>query len=450
MTSDLATRILQGDSTLWGQDTVAANRLGWLGAITPPHEYVIDMIRWAESIDQGRILVLGMGGSSLGPRVFSEFARWFNARTQRSLTIIDTTDPRSVADLDLTDTAIVVSSKSGTTVETDSLFRFFFARIGKPNRFIAITDAGTRLDQQARELGFKRVFNTPKNIGGRFSAFTDFGIVPAALAGIDIAEVFTGAQRTDPGSWVALGEKLGADANTGIDAVELRYELGHNHSLALWSEQILAESTGKEKRGLIPVPTHQSEGNYSRSKIELRAESVQELAKHLFGMQLATASAGYALGIDPFDEPDVEVSKALTQKILSGETAKPEVVETDFSALADHLGNSLGNGDYVAISAYQPLDYESDLEKQRSQLALELRSNPITAGLAPRHLHSTGQLHMGGPQKLHLIQVISRSYGASVPIPGMDFDFNSLITAQADGDAIALAERGQKVSRIYL
>ena len=219
-TSDLATRLLEGDPGLFKEGSVAANRLGWLRSPHTSEEVLEDLNRWAESINQGRIVILGMGGSSLGPRVLADFAKALG-RSEREVHVLDSTDPRSVAAVDTTDTAFIVSSKSGTTTESHSLFQFFYQRIPKPERFIAITDAGTPLDSLARELRFKRVFNPPSDVGGRFSIFTEFGLVPAALAGINLVDLCAAAAKTDPSRWVEIGQGLGDQARAGVAAVEI-------------------------------------------------------------------------------------------------------------------------------------------------------------------------------------------------------------------------------------
>ncbi|MDA8262932.1 MAG: hypothetical protein M0Z47_08875 [Actinomycetota bacterium] len=447
-TSDIATRILEADVTLWVENSVAANRLGWLRAPDTTEEELHDLTRWAESVDQSHILVLGMGGSSLGPRVFSSFLA-DHGGAHRRVTVVDSTDPRSLADISLTDTAVVVSSKSGTTVETEAYWRFFFERMHRPERFYAITDAGTPLAEVAAELGFKRVFTTPEDVGGRFSALTYFGIVPAVLAGLDLSALFEALPKVDSGRWAALGVEIAEAALAGRIPVQLvRNE--RDRPLGMWTEQILAESTGKEGKGLVPVPTGAREGDYPHSTLEVAAESISALASHIFGMEVATAAAGHVLGIDPFNEPDVGVSKAITRRILAGEKFEPKVPRVGIEDLAAYLETELSEGQYAALSAYQPLDWEDDLYRLRDGLATQLKAHPVTAGLAPRHLHSTGQLQKGGPKLAHVIQIISADYGPRVAIPDMGTDFNTLIRAQADGDAVALTDRGQRVTRVVL
>ena len=447
-TSDIATRILEGDAKLWVETSVAPNRLGWLRAPETTHEELRDLTRWAESVDQSHILVLGMGGSSLGPRVFAEFLA-NHGGAQRKITIVDSTDPRSIADIPLTDTAVVVSSKSGTTVETEAYRRFFFERLRRPDRFYAITDPGTPLAEVATELGFKRVFAAPEDVGGRFSALTYFGTVPAALAGMDMVALFEALAKVDHGRWADLGTEIAEAALAGRIPVQLiRNE--RDRALGMWTEQILAESTGKEGKGLLPVPAAAREGDYPCSTVPVAAGGIAELASHIFGMELATSAAGHVLGIDPFNEPDVGVSKAITRRILSGEKFDPKLPSTSMEDLAAYLESELTEGQYVAISAYQPLDWEDELYRLRDGLAARLPLHPVTAGLAPRHLHSTGQLQKGGPKLAHVVQIVSADYGPRVAIPDMDTDFNTLIRAQADGDAVALGERGQRVTRVVL
>ncbi|MDA8195914.1 MAG: hypothetical protein M0019_01670 [Actinomycetota bacterium] len=449
MAIDLVTRILEHDSTIWGPKSVAPNRIGWIDLVDRTSEYVLELTKWAESIDQSHIVVLGMGGSSLGPRLFADLTNNLKI-AKRKLSVVDSTDPRSLEEISITDTAFIVSSKSGTTVESDSYFKFFYARVKDPKRFIVITDPGTVLDQEARELGVARVFNTPENVGGRFSVFTEFGLVPAVLAGIDLEALLSAAKSANLDRYVNFGLSLGEAANDQNRFAQFPYGDKSRRSISMWTEQILAESTGKEKKGIIPVTPTLEDSDYRSTITEIDFSDLVSVAKHLYGMQFATAAAGYALGIDPFNEPDVGVSKEITRRVLAGEKFNPTLNRLELDELEGYITEKRDEGKYFSISAYQPLSFEDELYLLRDRLAEVSGPSPVAAGLAPRHLHSTGQLHKGGPANLELIQIVSTNYGPKIDIPGRDSDFGSLIRAQADGDAIACQDRGQAVSRIYV
>ena len=447
-TSDLTTRILARDNTLWQVAETRRAPLEWIDLVSKNYEYLLDMTRWAESIDQSKILVLGMGTSSLAPRLFFDFMKSHGPRPQREIVSLDCLDSRTFADIDLTDTAVVVSSKSGVTLETDALFRFFYSRLGRPERFIAITEPGSPLDIEANELGFKRVFHCPAAIGDRFSAFSELGIVPAALAGMDLFELFDQATKTDLGTYVQLGEVIGDNANANINAIEILHGT-QDRAIALWSEQLLAMTSADTSKCLIPVPSELSAGTYPRSKVPIAPKSIADLAQLLYGLQFSAAAAGYALEINPFLEYDDRSARDDLIESLRGTGPRLSLAEVDFGNLGRFLDSTLYPGDPVAISAYQPLAYENQLVAAATRLAGELESNMVTAGLAPRHLHSTAQLHRDGPAGTHVVQVISKNHGPKILIPSMETDFNSVIAAQADREASALAERGHNVSRIY-
>ena len=447
-TSDLATRILTGDASLWGSANSAPNRGGWIELLAKSYENLLDLTRWAESIDQSKILVLGSGAVAQAARTPFDFLLNHKLAPQRQVVVIDSTDPRSIADVDLSDTAVIVSSSSGTTMEDQALFGFFYARLRRPERFFAITEANSTLDVMAREMGFKRVFNSPEKVGERFSAFAEVGLVPAALAGMDLFELIEGAKKTDVGSYVALGEMWGANANTGVTAVEMVHGR-EDDALAAWSEQMLALGSAQHSNGLLPVSCHAPAGSYPRSHFAFSPKTIAEFAQHLYGVQFAAAAAGYALGIDPFWEYEPGADEAHTLGILSGQLRAPTLPESDFAGLGEYLTPMMRPGEYATLSAYQPLDFEEQLNQETSRLAERLDANPLTAGLAPRHIYSTGRFHTLCPIGAHVVQVVSRDYGPKVTIPEMDSDFNTLIVAQADAQALALIEAGKNVTRIY-
>ncbi len=442
---DLYRRLLARDTSLWPEGNVAANRLGWIAS---PREYereAKDLARWANTIDQETVVLLGMGGSSLGPLVLASLRDALGGGGRR-LVVCDTTDPTTVAAAPIEEAFVLVSSKSGTTLEPNVLFAHARSRLGDPKRYAIVTDPGTPLQAQAEELGVNRVFLNPVDIGGRYSVLSSFGLVPAALLGYDVAELCGRALEVDGPDAVRIGLDMGRAAREGRDKATFVVP-GAQRDLGLWLEQLVAESTGKQGTGCVPVPTSDQEPGEDRHVVPVALTAPHELGAIFYRFELATAAAGYVLDIDPFDEPNVAESKANTNRVLEhlplppSSAAGPEAVE-------EWLASSLRPGDYLSIQAYLPYGNEAALESLRKKLRDAHGGMAVTAGFGPRFLHSTGQLHKGGPDSVVALQIVARTPGPSVAIPGERYDFATLIAAQAAGDHESLVHHERRVLQV--
>ena len=498
-------RIAAGDWTVWKkEDREISNRLGWVDPFPRVAEELAGINAFVREVREdgfSRILLLGMGGSSLAPEVFG---RTFRTRKGfPDLDILDTTSPDAVdragRSLDRAKALFLVSSKSGTTVETTSLFNYFYAlmreRLGFVQaglRFTAITDPGTRLEALARHLGFRHLFSGDPAVGGRFSALTVFGLVPAALKGIDIGRILAINEGTiracrskDPDANPAayLGTILGIMASRGIDKATF-FVSPKVRTLSAWLEQLIAESTGKEGRGILPVPEHSpaEPHSYGRDRLfiyircgadknldagisalrkngfpvlTLSMPDASSLPGHFYLWEMATAVAGHVLGVNPFDQPDVESTKIKTKEVLSaGGRAVGMEREERGEKLMDFLSGARV-GSYIVIQAFlDPLPAVGRaLDKLKDQVR-ERTGLPVTLGFGPRYLHSTGQLHKGDAGRGFFIQLVSEAK-ADVPIPDVDGvrpaeSFGQLFSAQARGDRMALREGGRRVIHIDL
>ena len=537
-------KMFRGDASLWGRDPatrkIVRNRLGWLRAPERMLPLVPRIDAFAREVRQEgirQVLLVGMGGSSLSVDVF---ARVFPApRGLPVLTVLDSTVPSAVrraeSGLDPGRTLVVVSSKSGTTGETAALQAYLWARarrsLGRTaaRHFVAITDPGTPLAEEASARGYRAAFLNPPDVGGRYSALTYFGLVPAVLAGVDIGTQLRRAaamlERCSPGvpaaenPGLALGAALGVLARRGRDKVVLLIDPALR-SYGLWIEQLVAESTGKKGRGLVPIVARgvpatmrrdlagpdrvavgvtldggpgdrairallgapggsgsaRASGAPPRGRagatpsIVLALRDRGDLAASMLQWEIATAVAGAVLGVNPFDEPNVTESKKNTEALLAELSAtgrfreeEPDLVEGPARVHLGGLGRlqprSLGaalgalrararRGDYVAVLAYvDPGDraLASSLERLRAGLAARTGLG-AGIGYGPRYLHSTGQLHKGGPDKGLFLQVVPDDR-AALPIPGRPFGFEEFKQAQALGDARALCGRGRRLVR---
>ncbi|WP_284974737.1 glucose-6-phosphate isomerase [Arthrobacter sp. efr-133-TYG-104] len=490
----IATRIFAKDHTLWGPDaeSESAIRLGWVEAPTVSQSLVDGIVELRDALRAegvSRIVLCGMGGSSLAPEVIAGTAGV-------ELTVLDSTDPEQVsaalADR-LAETAIVVSSKSGSTVETDSQRRVFEkafndAGIDAKSRIVIVTDPGSPLDKASREAGYRAVFNADPHVGGRFSALTAFGLVPCGLAGVDIqafldeaeeaAEILNEDSADNIG--LALGSALG-----GTTPLRNKIVIAEDGSgivgFADWAEQLIAESTGKLGTGLLPVvagpDSPEALGGASdvlvvrlvgaEADVELRENEVAiagGLASQMFLWEFATAVAGRLLAINPFDQPDVEAAKVAARGLLD---ARPEPTPAAFTDGAvevrgdDWLGSAstvseavqallaqLGSDGYLSVQAYLDRISHAPLAGIRDELAA-VTGRPVTFGWGPRFLHSTGQFHKGGPAIGVFLQVTAAS-SKDLEIPERPFTFGQLIAAQASGDAQVLEGHGRPVLRLHL
>jgi glucose-6-phosphate isomerase len=482
-------RIWEGDHTLWQDDpTEVADRLGWLHVPTAMRAQVpmlLDVVEGCRADGLERAVVLGMGGSSLFPEVL---ARTFGSRPDRlDLAVLDTTDPAAIArvadDWPPARTLFLAASKSGSTIETRSHLEHFWALLGDPGHFVVTTDPGSALGALARERGFRHVFESPPDIGGRYSALSPFGLVPAALAGVSVDGLLDGAEGLVPAlrgegpdnPGLRLGAAMAAAARAGRDKLTL--VLDHRiGSFGLWVEQLIAESTGKHGTGVVPVTGEPLAGpdaygddrlfvavgdvgdDAAEALAALAAaghpviavsfgggDLVVDLGAQVLLWEFATAVAGAALGINPFDQPDVAAAKAATQKVLDSGSVPDIAPEPLAGVLAQ-----VRPGDYVSIQAYvEPGGGDVD-GIERARVAIRDRYRvATTVGLGPRFLHSTGQLHKGGPPTGVFIQVVGDD-DVDVDIPGAPYGFSTLKRAQAAGDLETLRDRGLRAGRVSL
>lgn len=436
---ELLARLLAGDPGLWPEGNVSTSRLGWLTVAERMRAEAAELSAWASTIDAARVVLLGMGGSSLGPEVLRA-----TSGADR-LVVLDTTHPETVASVDLDDAYFLVSSKSGRTLEVMSLLAHCRARVPDASRYAAITDPGTPLAAMGEDGDFDRVFLNPADIGGRYSVLSYFGLVPAALAGVDVAGLLDRALAVDREAAVELGLGIGRAALAGRDkltvVVPQRYA-----EFGLWVEQLVAESTGKRGTGCIPVPTTEVEQGDDRYLVALELDDPLDLGAEFYRWEIAVAVAGHVLGVDPFDEPDVAIAKANAERVLAS-LPLTAVEAHDPATVTDWLAGQVAPGDYVAVQAYLAYGHGEALERLRAALRDGLGGTAVTAGYGPRYLHSTGQLHKGGPPSVVAVQLVDRTPAPSLPIPTAPYDFNTLIAAQSVGDLRSLEERGRRVRR---
>lgn len=444
----LVTRLLARDASLWPEGNVSANRLGWLDS---PRRMIAEaraLAAWADGIDQPKVVLLGMGGSSLGPAVLESVRASLdrNGTSRRRLQVCDTTHPATVGALDLSDAFVLVSSKSGTTLEPNALLAHAWSQMSDPARYAAITDPGTPLAKLAAERGFARCFENPPDIGGRYSVLSYFGMVPAALIGYDVTELCERALGADLDEAAGLGMTMGEEARDGRDKVTVVVPPAFG-SFGLWVEQLIAESTGKHGTGCVPVPTVDPEDGPDRHVVPLHPRDAGDLGEQFFRWEVATALCGHVLGLDPFDEPNVAESKKNTNDVL-GSLPLPEVATSPPAGVLGWLARAVRPGDYVSLQAYVPFGHDAELEALRRKVRDHLGGMAVTAGYGPRFLHSTGQLHKGGPNTVVAVQIVSAGAAAEVPVPGFGYDFGTLIAAQSIGDHRSLEAHERRVVRV--
>jgi glucose-6-phosphate isomerase len=482
-------RIWRKDGTLWGPAGTPEleDRLGWLtiaDKLTEELPAIKDFVATARADGFTDVVLLGMGGSSLAPEVF----RRSNPPAEGALRlhVLDSTEPLEVAAvdgaIDVATTLFIVSSKSGGTIEPNALLAYFRGRQPDPAHFVAVTDPGTSMHELAQSEGFRHVFLSDPEIGGRYSALSPFGIVPAALAGVDVQAVLEGGQvaaencelpEGNSGLW--LGAALGELARRGRDKLTFVVDPPLS-SFGVWAEQLVAESTGKQARGILPIADEPlvDPGAYGDDRVfvHLRdadapdprhAEAVAALAaaghptitltsagpndlgRLFFFSEFATAVAGWALEINPFDQPNVQEAKDNTAKVLDQGT--PEGLQD--GALAELLDGLAAPG-YLAIMGYLPYDDAVDhaISGLRAKL-IERYGVATTYGYGPRFLHSTGQFHKGGPPVGRFLQLVHDA-GDDLDVPGKPYSFRTLIDAQADGDLQTLRDHGLPAVRVRL
>ncbi|HEY7017734.1 MAG TPA: hypothetical protein VH297_04630 [Gaiellaceae bacterium] len=447
--AELVARIWERDPTVWtGQDE--AKWLGWLDEPMRMRSRIGDLQRFVEDVAApGQIdtfVLLGMGGSSLAPEVLR---RTFESD---SFHVLDTTHPRAVKrlteSLDLDATLFIAASKSGTTLETRCHLDWFWERVGKRGElFAAITDPGSELASLAQERGFRATFEGEPTIGGRYSALSPFGLVPAALMGIDlerllerVEEVAEACHGEEGNPGLELGLELGNGWLEGRDKITINPNPG---GFGLWAEQLLAESTGKEGKGLVPAPGEPADGP-DRQAPEVRLPAPYELGQEFYRWEFATAVAGSILEINPFDQPNVQAAKDKTNEVLAA-GGEPDV---EPRGSLEELFGQARPGDYVAIQAFVDPARQDELDPLVDR-AREETGCVVTHGFGPRYMHSTGQLHKGGPNTGLFVQVVDDA-GDELPVPGREFGFRRLIQSQAAGDLASLEERGRRIVRVRL
>jgi transaldolase / glucose-6-phosphate isomerase len=437
------------DATTWtGGDE--AQWLGWLDEPLHIQEQLGSIVQFAEGLHEevDDVVLCGMGGSSLAPEVLrrSFEVDWFH--------VLDTTHPKAIRaleeSLDLERTLFVSSSKSGSTLETRSHTDYFWEKTGKRgDMFCAVTDPGSELERLARERGFRAVFPGEPSIGGRYSALSPFGIVPAVLMGVDASRLLERAQEMreacrsgegNPG--YELGSRFGAGWQEGRDKICIGDAPG---DFGLWAEQLIAESTGKHGKGLVPAPGESPDGP-DRQAAQPELPDPYALGAEFFRWEFAVAVAGAYLEINPFDQPDVQAAKDKTNEVLA--TGNEPKLEPEGSI--EELLAQKQEGDYACVQAFIEPTAEND--RKIADLVERLRREGglvVTHGYGPRYQHSTGQLHKGGPNTGLFLQLVDDE-GDELPIPGKPFGFRRLIRAQAAGDLETLKERGRRVARVRL
>ena len=500
---DLVRRIWWKDHSVWKPDpTEITNRLGWLCITEQMCEQAPALEEFAGKVKEAgyrHVVLLGMGGSSLGPEVLRRsFGR---VDGYPELMVLDSTVPEWIAEVGRRiapeKTLFLVSSKSGGTLETLSLYRHFRGlveewkgREGAGENFVAITDPGTSLEALAKEQGFRRLFLNAPDIGGRYSVLSYFGLVPAALAGIDVTELLDRADcmqegcaacvPTEENPGVRLGAAMSRLALAGRDKLTIVASPGIA-SFGLWAEQLLAESTGKDGTGIVPLseePLLGAEGyGDDRAFVYLRLEGDHnealdagirgleaaghpvvrlalrdryDLGAEFFRWEFATVVAGALLGIHPFDQPDVQGAKEATDRVLARCLESGKEPSTAGSGSLGQLLSQARPVDYLAIMAYCNASEQLDSAVARLRAAVMRRHRIATTfGYGPRYLHSTGQLHKGGPNKGLFLQ-LTAEFETDVPIPGAPNSFGTLARAQAQGDLETLVALGRRVARVSL
>lgn len=487
----ISERIWARDESLWGGPGLPeiGDRLGWLDIAHRMEGELAGLKAWVKEVHADGLtntLLLGMGGSSLGPEVLG-------LSFDKPLGMLDSTDPGAVlAALDPDDiakTMFVVSSKSGGTIETMSHFKHFFEETGgNPAQFAVVTDPGSPLEARAGEMGLRKVWLADPNIGGRYSVLSFFGLVPAALANVPLdglieqaiaAAESCRAEENNPG--ILLGTKLGELSLAGRDKLTFIVDPPID-SYGLWVEQLIAESTGKHGKGILPIagepvpPAASVPAVYGDDRVfihiasatsplavnaaaadaleaagqpvfRMQSNGPEDLGRLMFLFEFATAVAGHVLGINPFDQPNVQEAKDATKAVL--DSGNVEAPYDDFNALTELIANS-APPNYIAIHGYLQTDPEFDaaINKLRTRLRAKTKC-ATTFGYGPRFLHSTGQLHKGGPATGNFIQLVHDG-DDDVPIPDESFTFKTLKHAQAIGDLQALQQHGRPVVRLEL
>ena len=498
----VSARIEEHDPSLWTDDlggqAEVKIRLGWLHLPKTSRELAAEATQFAAEVKAAgikKVLLMGMGGSSLAPEVI---ARTFGIQPS-VFSILDSTDPAQVAEARTmflpAETLYLVSSKSGGTAETMSAFHYFWQESGEDgSHFVAITDAGSNLEKLARERKFRKVFDANSNVGGRYSALTAFGLVPAALQGVDLTEALNRALHADGG--MALGAAMGAAALVGRDKVTILTDDAFS-TFGTWAEQLIAESTGKEGRGILPIegePTMDADKYHAdrlfvylktdgaqnefvaslreagQTVIEIQTTDEYSLFNEFYRWEYATAVACHLIGVNAFDQPNVEDAKVRARAQIAAYNQKGEldegtpVLETEEAKLYANVeitGTSLKSAldaflaqaeasDYISIHAYLPRNAAMQTVLDDLRRSIQQKTGlATTLGFGPRFLHSTGQLHKGGPNNGLFLQITADAeHDIDIPTQGMSF--GTLEHAQVLGDYAALDAAGRRVVRVHL
>ena len=500
---DFTRRIFNQDHTLWQSSSIeASNRLGWLNVLDSMSRNITtieDFVSEISDFGYRYVVLMGMGVSSLGPAVINRV--FGNITGHFKLIVLDSTVPeairRLVNQIDISKTLFLVSSKSGNTLETNNLYNYFrdvvetkLGSIKAGEHFVAITDSGTSLNRLADTSGFRHVFENPSDIGGRYSILSYFGLVPAALLGVDIEKLLNNAKSmrrmildntlTRENSPVFLGSVMGVLSLAGRDKLTIS-STGEISAIGPWIEQLISESLGKNNKGLIPINiekvmepdcydddrffVHFDIGKTSLQEDISNLERIEEsghpvlrvslndrydLGGEFFRWQFMTAVAGSVIGVNPFNQPNVEASKKATQIALAnfkenGALPKIATITNIFQLLQSSV-----SGGYLSIMAY--LDDTPALSYALSNLQdvlINKRKITSTVGFGPSFLHSTGQMHKGGPDKGVFLQLLGDN-SLDIDIPGQSYSFGQLAHAQAAGDFQTLITAGKKVFRINI
>ena len=501
-TRRLLERIWKKDHRVWKPLPIEIdNRLGWLTVAEQMQERVGVLKRFAQSVREAGfryVVLLGMGGSSLGPEVLRQ--TFSVSRGFLKLFVLDSTVPGAIRDvheaIEPARTLFIVSSKSGGTIEVLSLFAYFWNVVARArgnsggNQFIAITDPDTSLGTLAHDRGFRTTFINPPDIGGRYSVLSYFGLVPAALMGVDVEKLLeraiamtrlcgpTVTPPHNPGAF--LGAVMGLFGRAGHDKVTL-ITSPTIQSFGLWAEQLLAESTGKEGKGLIPVAQEpmvppsaygqdrlfvalrlDGDANEKVDRhvaalkraghpvVQLRLQDRFDLGAEFFRWELATAIAGHYLGIHPFDQPNVQESKDNTKRILEQVQREGHLPAIEHNRTLEELCAQIEPADYVAVLSYLRPSAKVDTALKAFRRRIVTRYHvATTAGYGPRYLHSTGQLHKGGPNRGVFLELME-SPSRDLKIPGASYTFGTLAQAQAVGDVQSLQAHECRVAQISL
>ena len=467
---EIAPRVAKKDINIWGNKSEAANRLNWVDLPTKSRDLLPELdalSAWARSNGLTQVVLCGMGGSSLAPEVIA-------ASYKKQLTTLDSTDPIQILDSlpnEIKKAVVVIGSKSGTTIETLSQFEFYQRRFKEADlnpiqHIVIITDPGTPLDISARNLGYK-VVNADPNVGGRFSALSAFGLVPAALIGVDISLLLDDAEK--------LSSSISVKESPAIAIAACLYSLTDQiinfcdegsvtPGLSNWIEQLIAESTGKDLTGRLPVVIEDIENaisgitiGFSPGEYDLVIEAT--LGEQFILWEWVTALLCYLLKVDPFNQPNVTEAKDRTSAILLSlkskgfDTPTPTYEDSDYLIYSNQKINNIPdflkcNVTYFAILAYLARGSDDEIYKTRKLIAAKSKT-ATTFGWGPRYLHSTGQFHKGGQQNGAFI-VITGDSGSDIEIPNKDYTFSQLIMAQALADVESISERNLPVIRIHL